>query len=175
MSSNSSSKDSSAGSRPTSPHPGPVNKVVVTHQEHSTEENVDSPSDNDNQSNDRAGRSSTPRPAPSIPHSSSMIVSADQPTVDNQDTFGPDDARAMSPRRSSAECDEMSDAARLSVREHARQAQLSLLEIAESIELVRHDHDRLERQNLALQDYIGGLTRSMSKNDIGAASGKSKK
>ena len=41
--------------------------------------------------------------------------------------------------------------------------QLGLLEIAESIELVKADHDKLEKQNLALQDYIGGLTRSMSK------------
>ncbi|MCJ1291697.1 hypothetical protein MMC34_003242 [Xylographa carneopallida] len=175
MSSESSSKDSSTDSHPTSPHPGPVSKATVTPQGHNTEENADAPLNNDNQDNNRAGRSSIPRPAPPMPHSSSMIISADEPTVDNQDTFGPDDARAMSPRRSSAECDEMSDAARSSVREHARQAQLSLLEIAESIELVRHDHDRLERQNLALQDYIGGLTRSMSKNDIGAASGKSKK
>ncbi|MCJ1320950.1 hypothetical protein MMC15_006291 [Xylographa vitiligo] len=175
MSSNSSSKNSSADSHPTSPHPGPVNKAIVTHQEHIMEENVEPRSDNDNQEKNRAGRSSTPRSAPTIPRSSSMIVSAGQTTVDDQDTFGPDEARAMSPRRSSAEGDEMSNAARLSVREHARQAQLSLLEIAESIELVRHDHDRLERQNLALQDYIGGLTRSMSKNDIGAASGKSKK
>ena len=41
--------------------------------------------------------------------------------------------------------------------------QLSLLEIAESIEMVKQDHDKLEKQNAALQDYIGGLTRSMSK------------
>ena len=46
---------------------------------------------------------------------------------------------------------------------HARQVQLNLLEIAESIELVKADHDKLEKQNLALQDYIGGLTRSMSR------------
>ena len=48
-------------------------------------------------------------------------------------------------------------------KRHARQLQLSLLEIAESIEMVKADHDKLEKQNLALQDYIGGLTRSMSK------------
>ena len=38
--------------------------------------------------------------------------------------------------------------------------------------MVKHDHEKLEKQNLALQDYIGGLTRSMSKNDIGASKGK---
>ena len=82
------------------------------------EENVEPRSDNDNQEKNRAGRSSTPRSAPTIPRSSSMIVSAGQTTVDDQDTFGPDEARAMSPRRSSAEGDEMSNAARLSVREY---------------------------------------------------------
>jgi hypothetical protein len=46
------------------------------------------------------------------------------------------------------------------------------MEIAESIELVRSDHDKLEKQNLALQDYIGGLTRSLAKGDV---SGKGKK
>ncbi|MCJ1401906.1 hypothetical protein MMC11_005123 [Xylographa trunciseda] len=175
MSSNSSHKDSSTESRPTSPHPTPVDQAMVTRKGITTGESVEAPQDNDDHGDDRAGRSTIPRPASVLPSPSSMIIPADQPTVDNQDTFEPDDARAMSPRRSSAECDEMSNAARLSVREHARQAQLGLLEIAESIELVRHDHDRLERQNLALQDYIGGLTRSMSKNDIGAVSGKSKK
>ena len=46
---------------------------------------------------------------------------------------------------------------------HARQVQLSLLEIAESIEMVKQDHDKLEKQNAALQEYIGGLTRTLSK------------
>ena len=54
----------------------------------------------------------------------------------------------------------------------ARIAQTGLMEIAESIEMVRSDHDKLERHNLALQDYIGGLTKSMAKGDV---SGKSKK
>jgi len=175
MSSNSSNKNSPTNSHPTSTHSDPVDEELVTHKKNTNEENVETPSDNDDRDDNRTGRSSTSHPAATLPRSSSMIVPAGHPTVDTQDTFDPDDARAMSPRRSSAECDEMSNAARLSVREHARQAQLGLLEIAESIELVRHDHDRLERQNLALQDYIGGLTRSMSKNDIGAASGKSKK
>ena len=49
---------------------------------------------------------------------------------------------------------------------HARQVQLSLLEIAESIEMVKQDHDKLEKQNVALQDYIGGLTRTLSKGQV---------
>ena len=52
--------------------------------------------------------------------------------------------------------------------------QLNLLEIAESIELVKADHNKLERQNAALQDYIGGLTRSMSKTGTKTGKGRSK-
>jgi short coiled-coil protein len=38
--------------------------------------------------------------------------------------------------------------------------------------MVKSDHEKFEKQNLALQDYIGGLTRSMSKTDL---TNKSKK
>lgn len=55
---------------------------------------------------------------------------------------------------------------------HARTLQSGLNALAEKIELVKSDHEKLERQNVALQDYIGGLTRSMSRTDL---TGKSKK
>ena len=48
---------------------------------------------------------------------------------------------------------------------HCRQArslQSGLNALAERIEQVKADHEKLEKQNMALQDYIGGLTRSMS-------------
>lgn len=61
----------------------------------------------------------------------------------------------------------------MQVLRHARNLQSGLIAIAEKIELVKSDHEKLEKQNAALQDYIGGLTRSMSKTDIG--SGKTKK
>ena len=35
--------------------------------------------------------------------------------------------------------------------------------LIEKLEDVMVDHDKLERNNLALQDYIGGLHRSMSR------------
>ena len=44
--------------------------------------------------------------------------------------------------------------------------QSGLNALAEKIELVKSDHERLEKQNVALQDYIGGLTRSMSNTAI---------
>lgn len=44
--------------------------------------------------------------------------------------------------------------------------------LAEKIELVKSDHERLEKQNVALQDYIGGLTRSMSRTDLTSSKAK---
>lgn len=79
------------------------------------------------------------------------------------ESFPPGDARGMSPRRSLPECGALEESTRAAVRQYARQMQLDLLEIAESIELVRADHDKLEKQNLALQDYIGNLTRSVGR------------
>lgn len=55
---------------------------------------------------------------------------------------------------------------------HARTLQSGLNALAEKIETVKSDHEKLEKQNVALQDYIGGLTRSMSRTDL---AGKGKK
>ena len=56
---------------------------------------------------------------------------------------------------------------------HAKVLQSGLIAIAEKIEGVKADHEKLEKENLALQDYIGGLTRSMS--NTAMSSFKSKK
>lgn len=61
----------------------------------------------------------------------------------------------------------------MSVGRHARSLQSSLDDIANQIETVKMDHARLERDNLELQNYIGGLTRSISSTSM--SSGKSKK
>ena len=55
---------------------------------------------------------------------------------------------------------------------HARSLQSGLNALAERIESVKSDHDKLEKQNIALQDYIGGLTRSMSRTDITSTKAK---
>ena len=57
-------------------------------------------------------------------------------------------------------------------RRHAMTLQSGLNALAEKIEIVKSDHDKLEKQNVALQDYIGGLTKSMSKTDLTAKSKK---
>ena len=58
------------------------------------------------------------------------------------------------------------------VNRHARSLQSGLNALAEKIESVKSDHDKLEKQNIALQDYIGGLTRSMSKTDLTSSKAK---
>lgn len=48
----------------------------------------------------------------------------------------------------------------------AKALQSSLQALAERIEAVKSDHDKLENENRFLQDYIGGLTRNMTKTDV---------
>jgi len=106
---------------------------------------------------------STPRPSNDEP--SSRFSNSDIPPP------------PQSPRRDSEETNKLAEDAREALREHAKASAASLLEIAESIELVRSDYEKLEKQNLALQDYIGGLTRSMAKGDLNvsaSSSGKAK-
>jgi hypothetical protein len=48
--------------------------------------------------------------------------------------------------------------------------------LAERIEEVKSDHDKLENENRFLQDYIGSLTQTMSKSEITSTTGaKTKK
>lgn len=78
----------------------------------------------------------------------------------------------MSPRRTSVEMEKLGRDTRLALQNHARTLQSGLNALAEKIETVKSDHEKLEKQNVALQDYIGGLTRSMSRTDL---AGKGKK
>jgi len=59
-------------------------------------------------------------------------------------------------------------------RSHAQILQSSLAALAERIDEVKSDHDKLESENKFLQEYIGGLTRTMSKGEIGSTSGSGK-
>lgn len=54
----------------------------------------------------------------------------------------------------------------LTMSSQAKALQSSLQALAEKIDEVKLDHDKLESENRFLQDYIGGLTRTMSKGDI---------
>lgn len=105
--------------------------------------------------------------------------------------FGPDDVRAMSPRRTSEDIDKMGKEAREELRRwvaqlptsgekmlanpdhrHAKALQESLIAIFNRIEAVREEHDKLDSNNKFLQKYIGDL---MSTSKITAAGSRGKK
>lgn len=94
----------------------------------------------------------------------------------------------MSPRRNSEDLERLGKEMRESLKEYvdivtssqtaplnpplfsqARTLQSSLAALAERIDEVKSDHDKLESENRFLQDYIGGLTRTMSKEHVGSS------
>lgn len=92
---------------------------------------------------------------------------------EDDEEFDEDDARAMSPRRSSQDLEKMSQEARAQLDEHAKVLQKSLLEIFNRIEAVKEEHDKLDNNNKFLQKYIGDLM-STSKITSTGASGRKK-
>lgn len=101
-----------------------------------------------------------------------MVISreSDVGPVDIQ--FGPDDVRAMSPRRTSEDIEAMGREAREELRRQAKALQDSLLVIFQRIESVREEHDKLDNNNKFLQKYIGDL---MSTSKITATSSQRKR
>ncbi|KAL2383504.1 hypothetical protein RJZ90_002560 [Blastomyces dermatitidis] len=143
---------------------------------------------------DRKSRADRPRLASRKP-SASILVPRDHPEIEiEEEEFPPDDARAMSPRRNSADVEKLSREAREALqkptcptsfdflilirwlwRRQANTLQSSLQALAERIDEVKSDHDKLENENRFLQDYIGGLTRTMSaKTEVTSTSGVGK-
>ncbi|QPC61031.1 hypothetical protein HYE67_003262 [Fusarium culmorum] len=97
-----------------------------------------------------------------------LVVPRDSSAVGpHEPDFGPDDVRAMSPRRTSEDLDRIGKAAREEMRRHAKALQDSLLTIFNRIEAVREEHDKLDNNNKFLQKYIGDL---MSTSKITATS-----
>lgn len=90
----------------------------------------------------------------------------------DDEVFDEDDARAMSPRRSSQDLEKMSQDVRAQLNEHAKVLQKSLLEIFNRIEAVKEEHDKLDSNNKFLQKYIGDL---MSTSKITATNTSSRK
>ncbi|PMD40108.1 hypothetical protein L207DRAFT_428492 [Hyaloscypha variabilis F] len=108
--------------------------------------------------------------------SGTIIVPREHPKVElgeDDEEFDEDDARAMSPRRSSQDLEKMSQEARAQLSEHAKILQKSLLEIFNRIEAVKEEHDKLDNNNKFLQKYIGDLM-STSKITSTGASGRKK-
>ncbi|KAL2814527.1 hypothetical protein BDW59DRAFT_20739 [Aspergillus cavernicola] len=138
---------------PTLPQPNDNNRAHMS--------SLSSSSSISDAENDRRGRSERPRMASRKP-SASILVPRDHPEIEiEEEEFPPDDARAMSPRRNSADLERLGKEARQTLQEQAKALQSSLQALAERIEAVKTDHDKLENENRFLQDYIGGLTRNM--------------
>jgi len=107
--------------------------------------------------------------------SGTIIVPREHPRVElkeGDEVFDEDDARAMSPRRSSQDLEKMSQEARAQLNEHAKVLQKSLLEIFNRIEAVKEEHDKLDNNNKFLQKYIGDL---MSTSKITSTGGSGRK
>lgn len=110
---------------------------------------------------------------PSRRSSGPLIVPRDSSDVGPVEcNFGPDDVRAMSPRRTSEDIDKIGKAAREEMKRHAQALQESLITIFNRIEAVREEHDKLDNHNRFLQRYIGEL---MSTSKITASGSRNKK
>ncbi|KAK4249450.1 hypothetical protein VTI28DRAFT_2466 [Corynascus sepedonium] len=109
---------------------------------------------------------------PSRKSSGTMIVPRDSTEVGPVDLHaGPDDVRAMSPRRTSEDIQTLGKEAREELQRHAKALQDSLLTLFNRIEAVKEEHDKLDSHNKFLQKYIGDL---MSTSKL-TSSGRSKK
>jgi len=85
---------------------------------------------------------------------------------------GPDDVRAMSPRRTSEDIESLGKEAREELQRHAKALQDSLIVLFNRIEAVKEEHDKLDNHNKFLQKYIGDL---MTTSKITASSSRGKK
>lgn len=107
-------------------------------------------------------------PLPSRKSSGTLIVPRDSNQVGPIPTeLEPGDVRAMSPRRTSEDLENMGREAREELHRHAKALQDSLLMIFSRIEAVKEEHDKLDSNNKFLQKYIGDL---MSTSKITATS-----
>jgi hypothetical protein len=140
---------------------------------HNSSSSASSHSDNDNEHSHIHQPVPTRPRLPSRKSSGPMIVPRDSDDVGPVETrFGPDDVRAMSPRRTSKDIEAMGNEAREEVKRHAQELQKSLLRIFSRLEAVRNEHDKLDNHNKFLQQYIGDL---MSTSKITATGGRGKK
>ncbi|KAK3694444.1 hypothetical protein B0T22DRAFT_71436 [Podospora appendiculata] len=110
---------------------------------------------------------------PSRRSSGTMIVPRDDFVVGPVDLqVGPDDVRAMSPRRTTQDIETMGQEARAELQRHAKALQDSLITLFNRIEAVKEEHNKLDNNNKFLQKYIGDL---MTTSKITASSSRTKK
>ncbi|KAL2137325.1 hypothetical protein VTI74DRAFT_5056 [Chaetomium olivicolor] len=110
---------------------------------------------------------------PSRKSSGTMIVPRDSTAVGPIEMqVGPDDVRAMSPRRTSEDIETLGKEAREELQRHAKALQESLVNLFNRIEAVKEEHDKLDSHNKFLQKYIGDL---MMTSKITTSSSRAKK
>lgn len=142
----------------------------------STQPSTTTSSDHESTPDERRSRSLTRPRFTSRKSSGTMLIPSDSPDVElkEEENYPPGDARAMSPRRSPEETNKMFDKSRLNLTNHAMEVQSSLDALVNRCESVQSDLSKLEKNNNDLQEYIGGLTRSMSKSTDLSSTGRKK-
>ncbi|KAF6226258.1 hypothetical protein HO133_009124 [Letharia lupina] len=142
----------------------------------STQPSTTTSSDHESTTEERRSRSLTRPKYMSRKSSRTMLIPSDSPDVElkEEENYPPGDARAMSPRRSPEETNAMFDKSRLALTNHAMEVQSSLDALVNRCENVQLDLSKLEKNNNDLQEYIGGLTRSMSKSTDLSSTGRKK-
>ncbi|KAF1988663.1 hypothetical protein K402DRAFT_306223, partial [Aulographum hederae CBS 113979] len=108
--------------------------------------------------------------------SRTLIIPRDSPYVEvvGEDEIDDAERRAMSPRRSSEECEKLGQEARQALIEQAKTLQANLLDIVDKVESVRSEHEKLEGGNRFLQSYIGELMQTSKITSTGAYKSKGK-
>ncbi|KAI9665361.1 MAG: hypothetical protein M1831_001798 [Alyxoria varia] len=107
--------------------------------------------------------------------SGSIIIPRDSPNVEVKDEkYDDNDARAMSPRRSSDELQAMGKDARSALEEEAKSLQDNIQEMLQRVASVKSEHQKLQSQNVFLQSYIGELMQSSKMTSAAAPKGKGK-
>ncbi|KAH8586985.1 hypothetical protein B0O99DRAFT_656598 [Bisporella sp. PMI_857] len=110
--------------------------------------------------------------------SGTILIHRDDPNVkiqEGEETFDPDDARTMSPRRNSEDLEKMGQDTKEKLSQHAENLQESLLKIFDRLEAVKEGHDKLDSNNKFLQKYIANLMSASKVTTAGQVAGRSGK
>ncbi|CAK7200926.1 hypothetical protein SEUCBS139899_003626 [Sporothrix eucalyptigena] len=111
---------------------------------------------------------------PNRKSSGTMVVNRDSEEASRpmETRLDPGDVRAMSPRRTSEDLEQLGRQTRAEVRKHAKMLQDSLLMIFHRIQAVKEEHDKLDNNNKFLQKYIGDLMTTSKITSTGGGRGK---
>ncbi|KAF2232925.1 hypothetical protein EV356DRAFT_534216 [Viridothelium virens] len=107
--------------------------------------------------------------------SGTMVIPRDSPHVEiEEEEYDENDARCMSPRRTTEEIERLEKDAHDSLIEQAKILQASLIAIVNKVEAVKSEHEKLEGGNKFLQSYIGELMQTTKITSTGPPKSKGK-